>query len=300
MLTLDTLFDNDTDDAPSAKPVQGKWFEIQLAPDVVSGERLNIGVGFVRARSGQFHFRLLKTANPFVCLYGHQAREQFDFLLRSVEKSLAKHGPSAAISPQISFGKPRHMEGASPEAIVDSLYATVVTIGRRELALESLPGLRVSPRSTESVRLRVRKAFVSLDKHNYPRYWRDDPVELAIGKAKHRVDLSIWEEEGSLFNSRRFASIVSSCYRDTHYRDAYLKGAYHALTIARNYTRKSAKGVLIVLTPENDPAIPVAMKRTIENEIDDVEWVLKEKFDVKSFLQKSIESVRDKAMEFMS
>jgi hypothetical protein len=301
MLTLDPLFAADETAAKRPK-ISGKWFEIQLAPDLVSGERLNIGVGFIQARTRKFFFRLLDTPAPFACLYGPGAREQFGFLLRVVCESLEQHGPNAGISEQISFGVPRAAQGDSPQEIVDAFYQSVVTLGRRaqmDDADAPTPAERTAPRSTESIRKRIRRAFRSNDRDGFGRYWRDESVVLPIGNARHRIDLPIWQDQQELFSPRCFASIVSACYRNSHYRDGYLKGAYHGLTIARSYTLGSAKGGVFILRPTEDPTIPNEMKLAIDNEIDDVTWVLKEKFAITPYVRDTLARIKEDALAFV-
>lgn len=295
MLTIDQLFDADS---PAAKPcVTGKWFEIRLSPDLVTGEILNIGVGFIQARTRAFHFKLLETASPFVCLYGPAAREQFGFLLSVTRDVLRQHGPSANISPHISFGDERFSQGESIEQILSSLYNSVVTIGRRaDGMLEMLtPAERKAPRSTETIRKRIRRAFKSNDPNGYTDYWRDAPVVVNVDERPRPIDMQIWQAQNDLFNPRCFGAIVSACYKDEHYRKSYLNGAYHDLTIARSYMPKDkGKGGIFILRPESGDSLDM-----IDNEIDNTVWALEKKFGITPYVETLLDRLKEKALGFM-
>lgn len=293
MLTLDQLFDQDTE---ASKPsISGKWFEIRLTPDLATGEILNIGVGFVRARTREFYFRLLDSAAPFGCLYGPKGREQFGFLLSVTREALAAHGPSASISPQITYGAQRYAQGDSVEQILDSMYHTVVTLARRaDVTAEALTPLeRHAPRSTETIRKRIRRAFRTNDPKGFTSYWRDEPVTVPQEDRRRPIDMQIWQEEG-LFSPRCFATIVSACYRDRHYRSAFLNTAYHDLTIARSFIPAGrGKGGIFILRPDSGDQL-----EQIDNEIDNTTWALQRKFNIAAYVEQSLERLKEYAVAF--
>lgn len=295
MLTLDQLFDADS---AAAKPsVTGKWFEIRLTPDLITGEILNIGVGFIQARTKRFFFKLLDSAAPFACLYGPRGREQFGFLLSVTREALTTHGPSDKISPHIAFGDPRYAQGDSVESILDSLYRTVVTLGRRTTETAELltPAERKAPRSTETIRKRIRRAFRKNDPKGFTDYWRDDPVAVPVDGHRRPIDMQIWQAQAGLFNPRCFGIIVSACYKDPHYRKAYLNGAYHDLTIARAYMQQGqGKGGIFILRPEEGDNLA-----QIDNEIDNTVWALQKKFQISPYVEEMLDRLKEKALEFM-
>lgn len=297
MLTLDTLFEEDARTAGSPK-VQGKWFEIRITPDLVTGELLNIGVGFVQARTKAFHFRLLESAQAFGCMYGPQGREQFEFLLGVVRQTLHIHGAAATLPQNISFGPPRFAAGDSGPAIVETMFNTVVTLARRAIALTDVedPSHKgAGLRSTESVRKRIRRAFKKRDEKGFLDYWRDAPVEVRVDDVLHPLDCQVWKGK-DLVSSDCFASIVSSCYRDEHYRRSFLTGAYHSLTIARAYS-SSAKGGFFILAPDAHGTYASLITK-INNEIDHTTWILRKKFNIAPEVETSMETIKEKALAF--
>lgn len=297
MLNLDDFSDPDADSGDPA--IEGDWFEIRVAPDMLTGEILNIGVGFIEAQAKTFHFKLLSSAAPFGCLYGARGKEQFDFLLETTRRTLTQRGPTAHISPHISLGNPRHAQGGSAQEIVDSLYANVVTLARRDGPADQTTNADIdekcTARSTESVRKSIRKAFRKADPSGFTNYWRDTPVSIPVDDRVRNVDMQIWQPSGGLFGARCFGSIVSACYRDIHYRRSFLNGAYHDLTVARAYMQEGhGKGALFILCPTSGDNLT-----QIENEIDETTWVLDKKFGITPFVEHTIECLKDKSLAFM-
>lgn len=299
MLSLDNLNEAST---PAPKPaVTGKWFEIRLTPDLVSGELLNIGVGFIQARTRLFFFKLLDSAAPFGCLYGPKGREQFGFLLNTVRESLASQGPISSISPHISYGQPRHAQGASVEAILDSLYQTVVTLGRRSVEIEALTAGYHVPRSTEHIRHKARIMMRKADPQGFTSYWRETPVSISADGHSRQLDVQIWQQQGNLFSPRSFATIVSTCYRSPLYRKAYLTGAYQDLTVARNFLQhiqeKAAKesrgGVFILRSADDDYA------NDADNEIDTTVWALRKEYGITPHVEDNATKLLKQVLEFV-
>lgn len=299
MLDLDALFEADATSAKSPR-VKGKWFEIRLTPDPVTGELLNVGVGFIQARTKAFHFRMLDSGAVFGCLYGPAGREQFEFLLNTVREALAAHGPSDTISPHITFGPQRYAAGDSAESIVDQMYRTVVSLARRTLFAPNDPQdekANGGARSTEKVRNVVRSAFKRRDEPGFLEYWRDAPISVTVDEVPHSLDCQIWMGE-DLVRSRAFASIVSACYIDEHYRRSFLTGAYHSLTIARSFSAK-AKGGFFILAPDGSSRL-AGLRRTIANEIDNTTWILKKRFNIVAEVEAEMKAIKEKALAFTS
>ena len=296
MLTLDRLFD---EDRTAPKPsITGKWFEIRLTPDLVAGEILNIGVGFIQSRTKKFYFKLLDSAAPFTSLYGSGAREQFDFLLSVTRDALSAHGPSGNISQHITFGDQRSAQGITVQSILDSLYRSVVTLGRRAAETAELPSIheRKLPRSTETIRKQIRNAFSKHDPKGFTDYWRDAPVQVTADGRQRPIDMQIWQSQTNLYTPRCFGIIISVCYKDTHYRKAFLNGAYHDLTIARSYLaqEEKSKGGIFILRPEDGDSVEI-----IDNEIDNAVWALQKKFQILPHVENSPPRLLERALEFM-
>jgi hypothetical protein len=218
-------------------------------------------------------------------------------MLAVTSAALKEHGPGAQISQHISFGDQRFAQGSSAEDIVSNMYSAVVTLGR--LAEESANILSASesnaPRSTETLRKYLRRAFKKNDPNGYQHYWRDSPVIVPDDEGRRAINLQIWNDSNGLFNPQSFASIISVCYNNKHYRSSFLNGAYHDLTIARTYMgNNKSKGAIFILRPTSSEFMT-----EIENEIDNSTWILGKKFGIYPVVEDSKDSLTQKAISFM-
>lgn len=110
--------------------VSGKWAEIIFIPDLVTDERLNIGVCFKEAAKGEFHFRLADSLDMLSAIYGNGYIEQFGFLLESARAHFSLHGDSEEFSPHVVVGRYRSASGFSIQEILDEQFDSMVTIAR--------------------------------------------------------------------------------------------------------------------------------------------------------------------------
>lgn len=275
--------------------VEGKWFEIRVTPDMVSDELLNIGVGFVQSRTKAFHFRLLDNANAFGCLYGPKGKEQFGFLLEVARQALAAHGPSADISEQISFGRPRFAQGNNPSEIVDALFRSVVTLARRDID----PAENALDRpSTSETRARIKASLKKRAPKQFARIWQDNPVEIILDRHACALDMPIWDPDPELLRGRRFATIISACSIETYHRKANFGSAFQDLTAARDYFRlvdNPARGGLFILRMPNDP-----LEQVIDAEIDRTTWLLEQRHKVEPFVEYTTAGLEKRLLEFVA
>lgn len=295
MLTVDEFFSNEELKLPKPK-CEGRWFEIRLTPDVVAGEMLNIGVGFIDAKR-KFHFKLLDSAAPFACLYGRSSREQFDFLLSTTRSALVRKGHHADISPHVTFGKPRYASGESVESILSRLYFNMVTLSRREIITDAK-----TPKSdtidTPELRRQMYSAIKKRQPNNFSKFWRQEPISVQVDKVSHNLDMQVWVEE-TLLSPRVFGSVVSVHYKTDFYRKGGLDAGFRHLSTARQFATQTAKGALFILRPPIDTTnYPESLQSEIDNEIDDATWVLKKRFDISPYVADSVDSLTRQAMAF--
>ncbi|WP_439836022.1 hypothetical protein [Aeromonas caviae] len=69
--------------------VKGEWFNIRWTPDLATGEKLNIGVGFVE--QGRVHSRLLSYFERVKCLYGERGIYHAELVTSIVGESLRQN-----------------------------------------------------------------------------------------------------------------------------------------------------------------------------------------------------------------
>lgn len=259
MLDLDAIFV----DAPDANepPIKGKWFEIRLQPDLAADERLNIGVCFLDNRR-KLHFKLLEETSAFSCLYGRQAKEQFDFMIRAVRHSLEQSSWKPP-SPQITFGPPRFAAGFSIQEILDSLYADIVTLARVKRKMRN----EFASKDNEEIRHIVFEAMRDIDTllANTLISGGEIPLSIETDEGPHEVFLPIRKDA-------RFGTIVSAVYKKHDQIDSNLKGAALDLSVALKAYPQNQAGLFVLRASDGILRHGDAALLQIDNVIDMTEW----------------------------
>lgn len=258
MLDTDSIFA----DAPDATdpPFKGKWFEIRIQPDLATDERLNIGVCFLDNKR-KLHFKLLDDTSAFLCLYGRQAKEQFDFMLKAVRYNL-EHGASTPASPQITYGAPRFAAGFSVQQILDSLYSDTVTLAR----VKRKPRNEFSSMDNDDIRQIVFSAMRDIDTLMANTLITGGAIPLAIetDEGPHEVLLPIRKDA-------RFGTIVSAVYKKRDQVEYNLKGAALDLSVALKAYPQNQAGLFVLRAADGMLRGEESLLQ-IDNVIEMTEW----------------------------
>lgn len=108
--------------------VKGEWFNIRWTPDLATGEKLNIGVGFVEG--GRVHSRLLSYFERIKCLYGERGIYHAELVTSIVGESLRQNSKASPI-PQISYNNSGYAQGFSVDEILTSLFEQTVPLQKK-------------------------------------------------------------------------------------------------------------------------------------------------------------------------
>jgi hypothetical protein len=248
------------------KLVKGKWCSIGFAPSVGNGERLNIGVLF-KPNRGKAQAKLITNTAGFRSLYGSTGVENFSFLIAVTAEHIQRTGSLTEISPHISFGPLRPIQGQSVEEILDSLYQTIVTLRLLEEQESTTSKTINTAKLRQSVFRELRREFTN----QADRFLHEQPVIINYENRAHLLDLPVWQAE-DLVSGRLFGSIVSAHYADEVYRQHDLDRAFRNLDTAKRFISTTGCGSLFILRPSsNDNSFPL---REIDNDIDAVAWPL--------------------------
>lgn len=262
---------SDTHDPPDL-PISGKWCAIQLQPDVITGEVLNIGIVFSPNR-GKPLWKILPNARALESMYGSGGVEQFGFLLKLLAEHLSgaqKTTQVTTVSPQISFSKWRYTAGFDAQEVLEHFYHRMVKLDRP--ADPDRIKADASSVNTVEFRKNVQNKFAPEVREQL---FRKDPV-LVIGpdRREHFLDMPVWMEKTGFFPHFSYGTIVSCHYKNDIYRKASLGPACQHMQVAiEHFAQRKGTGFLIALRPENK-AIGFSKLdiTTIENEIDDLTW----------------------------
>lgn len=125
-----------TVDTPT-NPIRGRWFNILLCPDLVTDERLNIGVGFVHDGENTVYKQVIKEGNyrGLLCLYQDRiSKANIDFMIRLANEITPQSWPhQQAIpspNPHIYFSDFKPAFGQSIENILNGFFKYTVTLAR--------------------------------------------------------------------------------------------------------------------------------------------------------------------------
>ena len=110
-------------EAHGAQTEAGRAFVIQVEPDLVTGERINVGVGVVTAE-GRRIAKFLSDYGRLECLYGREVVELIEVLC-DFARAAALSGDTLA-SPSVVFTAAQPFFGIAPEQYLDQLFARVV------------------------------------------------------------------------------------------------------------------------------------------------------------------------------
>lgn len=108
--------------------VKGEWFNIRWTPDLATGEKLNIGVGFVE--QGRVHSRLLSYFERVKCLYGERGIYHAELVTSIVGESLRQNKKASPI-PQITYDNSGYAQGYSVDDILTSLFEQTVPLQKK-------------------------------------------------------------------------------------------------------------------------------------------------------------------------
>ncbi|WP_332405602.1 hypothetical protein [Vibrio metschnikovii] len=108
--------------------VKGEWFNIRWTPDIATGEKLNIGVGFVE--NGRVHSRLLSYFERVKCLYGERGIYHAELVTSIVGESLRQNKKSSPI-PQITYDNSGYAQGFSVDEVLSSLFEQTVPLQKK-------------------------------------------------------------------------------------------------------------------------------------------------------------------------
>ncbi|MUK79070.1 hypothetical protein GNP84_19520 [Aliivibrio fischeri] len=108
--------------------VKGEWFNIRWTPDLATGEKLNIGVGFIEG--GRVHSRLLSYFERVKCLYGERGIYHAELVTSIVGESLRQNKKQTPI-PQISYDNSGFAQGYSVDEVLTSLFEQTVPLQKK-------------------------------------------------------------------------------------------------------------------------------------------------------------------------
>lgn len=257
-----SLFDLSAGGAAACE--QGHWFNIALAPDLGTGEQLNVGVGYIDA-GGRLHTRMLADFQRLECLYADRLDlDHLRFLLQSVPTAWGAPSPS----PHLQFGPLRYAAGESVAAILDDLYRDIVTLEPGPASAEAPEPDRPNQLDNASARRLVFDALKLKSPFSTRIIPPNSEWPASDDEAHHILDMPIR-------GAHRFASLLSAwCRTKTTLELRLIRGALDLQTAARMHPA-DAKALFILRPADGQRGYTEEQHRQIDTVIDMVEWRLR-------------------------
>lgn len=255
------------------REIDGKWAEIQLLPDLATGEVLNIGVCFKKKGDQDFLFKLAPNLNPLGCLFGNSSLEQFRFLLEAANEHFSMYGDQVPLSPHIRIGNYRPASGISEKEILDSQFQRMVTIARSmhpQAKQDKTTKESTSSTATKGVQQRVKTSLRKRNAEIVEKVWMDEPFPVVDRQMNidETLNFQIWSPN-DLFKRPKSACIGSAWYASEEHREFFLANSYRSISIAKSIERtKNSRMAVFLLKPNENSDFTRSMLRQIDLSVD--------------------------------
>lgn len=289
------------------KLISGEWFAVRFTPDIIAGEVFNIGVVFIDEEK-KCHYKLLKNANAFSCLFGDKGKTNINFLLKVVDDVLSKNNYNVIPSPHVHYSGRKTAQGESIDEILDDLYGSMVSLICRteekgqETALSSM--------STKD----LRKHVFGMMKREYPEFYEraiiESPFEITNSETQKSilVDMPI-RYYSNLKNNLRdeyYGTIVSAAYVNEVHRIHNINyiGVTNVMNCLEILGREVNTAMIVYLPPVDESKFTEAVRDQAERELDKCLYGLrqmrKDGYQLKLEVEESTDACFHRAIEFIS
>ncbi len=242
-----------------------QWFNIQLTPDLASGETLNIGVATINP-SGHINTKMLDYFDRLECLFHKSFTDEVKFIIKIIEHELKSGNTSAIPVANVSYTPARYAAGNDENQVLNTLYKTTVTLAsfpkepqKREFRPASNEEIRAIIFNKIKQNIGLSASFLAQS----PMYNIDD------GNSSHQLDLPL-QGFGLL------GSIVSAVYKSTDRIEMNILRAIVDLDIAARIHPKDRLG-LFVCKPKIDKNFTQDNANAIDNLFDQADWKAKKR-----------------------
>lgn len=254
--------------------IAGRWHNLQLKPDLGSGELLNVGVAFVD-QGNRVHLRMARDLSRLRCLYDDRVDvRSFEELCCVIED--AYNGTPwddfqlSRLTSHASLGGGRYASGTSIGQILTSFYEATVPLGRAQ-AERSPAAHRGRARNipTDVARdIVISRLIQRMGQRVVPYIARGPWVVRDESGREHRVEVPIRA------SGRLCASVISLWTKDPYRRKFQLAKAGLDLDTVQANAPGERLG-LFVMRPMAEEGYSKSELDEIDDEIDEAAWQLR-------------------------
>lgn len=238
MLVLDQLIKNDTE-----KPlVTGRFYQIQVTPDIVTQERFNIGVAL--DVEGKLYCKTLENFERIHCLYGESYINTFKLLVEAAE--LCVRDNTFTTSKHIHFSERSSFKGESVDEILNYLFNDTVPLDRPTQK-------QMIERKEAGVRLNQLIAYLrDFAKTNYSGNASEffpDQSEVLVKHGNYTVPINI-----PIRSNRKLGAVILANQKSAQSVETNLNRGASNIHIAKNTDKTHKECGVIVLSSNFDEA----------------------------------------------
>jgi hypothetical protein len=238
--------------------VQGEWYAIQWTPDISSKETLNIGVAY-KDSLGEVSIKMLDYFERIACLYSKDMIFQLELACEVSRSLILKKGLAQELTHQIKCDLRGFAQGKTASDVVDQLYDSVITLGKKVRTHQPRSFSSVSRDSLYNNLRVLLKQNLSLD---YSKHVPENPFETITNQ--HEIYLPYRKNNG-------VATLATAAYADIQRVKCNLFEGYRDLDVATQYHHPKSSAFFLLLPGDElkkDKLIE------IENELDKFTWHL--------------------------
>lgn len=249
---------------PRVTSVSGSWYQFQWTPDISTGEKLNIGVGF-KEQSGEFSVQMLDYYERINCFYGKGMQFQLELACNVARELVFKKEltNSYNLTPQITLKKIGFAQGKDVTEVLSNLYKNTIPLGKK---VRKTPKNRFIPTSRDSVYNSIKEKLKANLDIAYSLHVPENPyLTINEGKIIHNLFLPYKKNNG-------IATLVSTAYSDIQRVKCNLFDGYRDIGLGSNHLKTNNNAVFFILP---DDSLKKETQIEIENELDKFIWLLK-------------------------
>ncbi|MDG4811907.1 DUF3037 domain-containing protein [Hydrogenovibrio sp. 3SP14C1] len=260
------------------KLIRGKWAQIQLTPNIITGEKINIGIAMLD-ENGIVHARVAKNLDRLNCLYDDIDSAEFENKISVFQTFM--DGASVDILEElnmfenISFSDMKPTKGNSYEEVLDRLFKQMVPVG--------IPQKKERKKKFETIRTSELRAKVfagikkNLGEELSKQYIHANKWKINIPNEAATVSLDLPLRNQS---KNRAGTIVSGWYSSDEKVKVSLYEAVLDIRTAKDYLYDEKLG-LFILRPDEESGLSQKTIRKIDSAIDQqAELLVRKNVDV--------------------
>lgn len=259
MKALEELLHENEADAP----VKGEWFNIRWIPDFSTGERLNVGVGFIS--EGRVYTRLLNYFERIKCLYSSDAIYHIQFL-SDIIKECTDNNIFESPTSQIIYDQKGYAQGASIDEVLSNLFDQTITLARKVREPKKRAFASISNDKLYTCLIDELKTIAGL---SYESFVPENPsLIIDDGNSKHNLYIPFRN------NNETLGGLASTVYSNAMTIELNLLIAARDVETALKLNKGKNAYVFILKPSDELNNLPEEQVNLIETKLDKFDWYM--------------------------